>query len=274
MTFCVLAKVVRMDLNASERKRRERARRRRFIKRIVRMKRSFYPIRRRRFRRRRFRGNKYKRAVMHNWNRPVLVRFFTTREFVIDSDNYETSFKIALDMFNADQVRQQLYGYSDLFDQFKVINAHMRLHFKTSAEFTDLNTNIPEIFWAYDPDIKEKLIDIFNIQKLQNMHHKLVPPMKFLFLNLRPRWTERRLTLHIDDQEQVLDTHTSIPRVDNPWMDTEILTKVAGQAPKIAAANGWAVCIKNAKKRTLVVHTSVYTMFRGRKNNQAYKTAK
>ena len=67
-----------------------------------------------------------------------------------------------------------------------------------------------------------------------------------------------------------LDTYTFIPKVDNPWMDTNALAINSGQAPVINASNGYAVAIRNANKRTMVVYQKYYVLFRGRRNNQAY----
>ena len=69
-------------MNRSEIKRRNRARRRNFIKRVVRKRRATYPVYRRlRFRRRRGRKRtSLRRRVMRTFNRPILVRFFHSRE--------------------------------------------------------------------------------------------------------------------------------------------------------------------------------------------------
>ena len=210
---------------------------------------------------------------MVTFNRPILVRFFHSREESISSDEYYDAFTIGMSSFNNDLIRQQLYGYVELFDQFKIVEQEIVIHFKTSAEWTDLNTNIPEVYWAYDYDIKKEKIDLFNIQKLQNFHHMLMPPLRKLRLRLRPRWTDNRLIVENEQgQRAYLDTQSGLRRVDNPWLDTTILSMNSGQAPDITSMNGWAVVFKNCHKRSIVVHSSIYALFRGRKNNQSYVT--
>lgn len=144
-------------------------------RRFIRIKRVTYPYtslmfrRRRRFRTRRSYGLRLYKAVTRNWNRPVVVKFFTSREIQISGAEYFDSFNINLNSFNNDNVRQQLYGYLELFDQFKIVLVTLNMHFRTSAEY-----------------------------------------------------------------------------------------------------NGYAVAIKNANKRVLVLHSTIYVLFRGRKNNQSY----
>ena len=248
--------------------------RRRFVRRLLRRRpRRFRRIFRRRFRRRRRRpvASLYRR-VYRSFQRPVLVRFFRRYEAEIPGDQYHSHMVFNLNAFNNDAIRQQLYGYLEVFDQFKVIRMEMRFHFKTSAEFTSLNTPIPEAYWAYDSDMQSRMIDVFNIQKLPNMRTKLMPPMTFLNLRLRPRWKEQRLSTVVDGQRVNLDTHITIPRVDNPWMDTYNLTIQGGQAPSVDANNGYAVAILNGKKRTMIIYQRFYVLFRGRRNNQTYTT--
>ncbi len=218
-------------MNRSEFKRRARARRRKFIKRVVRKRRATYPLPRRfrRGRRRIFRTS-LRRRVIRTFNRPILVRFFQSREEPITADEYYDSFTIGMTSFNNDLIRQQLYGYVELFDQFKIVQQEIVIHFKTTAEWTDLNTNIPEVYWAYDYDIKREKIDLFNIQKLQNFHHMLMPPTRKLRLRLRPRWTDNRLIVENQQGQRVyLDTQSGMRRVDNPWLDTTILSMNSGQ---------------------------------------------
>ena len=217
-------------------------------------------------------GRRLGKITYHNWNKPVLVKFFNSTEFAVSGAEYYNNFHITLAAFNNDNLRQQLYGYVELFDQFKIIGMHLDMHFKTSAEFTDLNTNIPEVFWAYDVDMKGQMIDLFNICKLQNMRHKLMPPMTHLRLFIKPRWKEKRLSVALAGNNQQIDTDTGVASVDNPWIDTHCLTMKGGEAPDLKANNGYAIAIKNATKRTVVVHTSIYVVFRGRKNNQSYVT--
>ena len=249
---------------------------RRFVRDRVRRRRLHYPIRRRFGFRRRFVKRRWwslRRRVLRTYNRPILVRFFHSREEVITSDEYVDSFTIGMSSFNNDLIRQQLYGYVELFDQFKIVKQELNIHFKTTAEWTDLNTNIPEVFWAYDYDIKKNKIDLFNIQKLQNFHHMLLPPLRRLRLGLRPRWTDNRLVVvNEQGQKNYLDTQSGVRRVDNPWLDTKMLSMNGGQAPDITSMNGFGVVFKNAHKRSFVVHSSIYVMFRGRKNNQSYVT--
>ena len=56
-------------------------------------------------------------------------------------------------------------------------------------------------------------------------------------------------------------------------MDTNVLAINAGQAPDLNASNGYAVAIRNANKRTMVVYQKFYVLFRGRSNNQTYTDA-
>ena len=171
-----------------------------------------------------------------------------------------------LNLFNEDAMRQQLYGYLSVFDPFKVIRMESRFHFKTSADLTSLNTAIPEAYWAYDCDMQSRMIDVFNLHKLPNMRMKLMPSMTFLNLKLRPRWKERRMATSLDGGQLVnLDTHTNIPRVDNPWMDTNTLTIQGGQASDMDANNGYAVAFLNAKKRTVVAYQRIYDFQRKEK---------
>ncbi len=127
--------------------------------------------------------------------------------------------------------------------------------------------------WAYDMDMQGRLIDVFNIEKMPNMKMKLLPPVTFLRMRLRPRWREQRLHATVNSQDVQLDTYTFIPKVDNPWMDTNVLAINAGQAPDLNASNGYAVSIRNANKRTMVVYQKFYVLFRGRSNNQTYTDA-
>ncbi len=252
---------------------------RRARRRNIRVKRMTYPYtsiiarRRRRFRYRRRTNIGYRlyKAVHRHWNTPVLVRFFSSREITISGAEYHNSFSFNLNAFNNDELSQQLYGYIELFDQFKVVAEVLDLHFRTSAEYTDLDTSIPHMFWVYDVDLKRQHIDLFNIMKLQNMRHKLLPPLKHLRLTLRPRWTERRLYLtRKEGPDEILDTHTGIRKFDNPWMATELMKMNGGQAPDFCSSNGYGIVVKNANKRVLVVHNEIYVVFRGRKNNQTY----
>ncbi len=254
----------------------------RFVNMRVRMRRKNYPVFRRRFVRRRRRFIKRRRfgfrrrrtpmlkTVRRLFNKPILVKFSFAAEHAIASDNYSEKFVISLADFNADQIRQQLYGYVELFDQFRMVCQHATIHFKTSAEWTDLNTNIPELYWAYDHDMNNRSIDIFNLMKMQNHRHMLMPPLKKLKLRLRPRWTDNRLVVKQDGKKVYLDTQSGISRVDNPWMDTEILSMNAGAAPIVRCVNGYCVGFKNCNKRAIVVHTDMFVQFRGRKNNQSY----
>lgn len=208
---------------------------------------------------------------MRTYNKPILVRFLHSREEAIGSDEFVDSFNVSLTSFNNDLLRQQLYGYVETFDQFKIVTQHLVLHFKTTAEWTDLNTNLPEVYWAYDYDLKKGKIDLFNIQKLQNVHHMIMPPLRKLRLRLRPRWTDNRLIVKNEDgQREYLDTQSHVRKVDNPWLDTSILSMNSGNAPNVNSVNGWAVVFKNAHKRSVVIHSSHYVLFRGRKNNQSY----
>lgn len=246
-------------------------------RRMLRVRRVTYPytslVRRRRFRRRKANvGYRLYKAVHRHWNTPILVRFFTSREVKVSGNDMANTFNINLNGFNNDSVSQQLYGYVELFDQFKIVAQVMDMHFRTSAEFTDLDTSIPHVFWVYDVDLKRQSIDLFNMMKLQNMRHKLLPPLKHLRLTLRPRWTERRLVLNRKEGDVLLDTHTGVKRMDNPWMDTDVIKMSSGQAPDFPSSNGYAIAIKNANKRVLVIHNELYVMFRGRKNNQSYVT--
>lgn len=245
----------------------------RLARRWIRARRSHYPIHRRRryYRRRRAVPRGLSRICARNYNKPILVQFFTTSELKIDTDDYNQSLYFSMISFNDQQIRQQLYGYTELFDQFKIVEQRVTMHFKTTAEWTDINTNIPEVFWVYDYDLKGRHIDIFNIQKLQNVHHKLMPPLTKLTLRLVPRWTDNRLVVKYKDAEtQYLDTQSGIRKVDNPWLDTDILKSNRGQAPDVDSINGWAMCAKNCNKRVLVLHNYIYVSFRGRKNNQDY----
>ena len=115
-------------------------------------------------------------------NKPVLVRFFTSREVKVAGNEMTSTLTINLNSFNNDSVSQQLYGYIELFDQFKILCQTMDMHFRTSAEYTDLDTSIPHVFWVYDGDLKRQTIDLFNMTKLQNMRHKLLPPLNHLRL--------------------------------------------------------------------------------------------
>ena len=242
------------------------------------MKRITYPYtrilrRRRRFRRRR-RNLAYRlyKTVHRHWNSPILVRYFTSREVKVDGNEMSNTLNINLSAFNNDSVSQQMYGYIELFDQFKIVGLGMNMHFRTSAEFTDLDTSIPHVFWVYDVDLKRQSIGLFNMMKLQNMRHKLLPPLAHLRLFLRPRWTERRLVLERKEGDVILDTHTGMRKMDNPWIDTDVIKMNGGQAPDFPSSNGYAIAIKNANKRVLVIHNELYVMFRGRKNNQSYVT--
>lgn len=76
------------------------------------------------------------------------------------------------------------------------------------------------------------------------------------------------------DGGQILDTHTGSKKMDNPWMDTDVIKIKSGLAPDLPSSNGYAIAIKNANKRVLVVHNQIYVLFRGRKNNQSYKNEK
>ncbi len=260
--------------------------RRRLVMTNVHLRRRGYPVRRRRrwvrrrprvVRRRRFGFRRRRRTPMLKvvrrlFNKPILVKFSFAAEHAIGSDNYSEKFVISLSDFNADQIRQQLYGYVELFDQFRMVCQHATIHFKTTAEWTDMNTNIPEIYWAYDHDMNNRSIDIFNLMKMQNHRHMLMPPLKKLKLRLRPRWTDNRLVVKQDGKKMYLDTQSGIGRVDNPWMDTEILSMNAGAAPIVRCVNGYCVGFKNCNKRAIVVHTDMFVQFRGRKNNQSYVT--
>ena len=83
----------------------------------------------------------------------MLVRFTDSHEIQITGDEYHNNMCFSFDWFNNDTPRQMLYGYLEVFDQFKVILMETLIHFKTSAEFTHLNTDIPTIYHAYDPDM-------------------------------------------------------------------------------------------------------------------------
>ena len=242
-------------MNRSEAKKRTRARRRRFFRRLVRKRRVTWPLHRRGGRRFwRGRGRRsLGRRVFNYFNRPILVRFFHSREVAVSGDEFNDTFTVNLKSFNNDGIRQQLYGYLELFDQFKIVEQELVIHFKTTAEWKDMNTNIPEMFWAYDYDLKRQKMDLFNIVKLQNFHHMLMPPMRKLKLRLRPRWADNRLILtDASGQSISADTQSGIRRVDNPWLDTKILSMNSGQAPDVGSMNGWAVAI-NVSKCSLYV---------------------
>ena len=115
--------------------------------------------RRRYFARQRDLGYRLTRAVHRHWNKPVLVRFFTSREVKVAGNEMTSTLTINLNSFNNDSVSQQLYGYIELFDQFKILCQTMDMHFRTSAEYTDLDTSIPHVFWVYDGDLKRQTIE-------------------------------------------------------------------------------------------------------------------
>ena len=113
--------------------------RRKATMRVVRRHRTRYPIIRRRrcFFRRRRRFN-LERRVLKTYMRPILARFFFRHEAAIPGDQYHSHMLFNLNIFNKDSIRQQLYGYMEVFDEFKVIMMESKFHFKTSAEYTDL----------------------------------------------------------------------------------------------------------------------------------------
>ncbi len=79
--------------------------------------------------------------------------------------DYTGNFILNMELFNSDEIRQQLYGYQELFDQFKILREDISLRWRDADEYTKKNTAIPEAFWACDPDMNARMIDIFNIQK-------------------------------------------------------------------------------------------------------------
>ncbi len=176
-----------------------------------------------------------------------------------------------MELFNSDEIRQQLYGYQELFDQFKILREDISLRWRDADEYTKKNTAIPEAFWAYDPDMNARMIDIFNIQKLQNFHQKMMPVMSRLKLRLRPRWKQDFMDTTLHEKDVDIYAYGTGSKMGNPWFDSTVLTMDGGQAPALKSANGWAICIKDVSDRTLIVHNYIYVLFRGRKNNQAYK---
>lgn len=238
-------------------------------------------MRRRRFRRRG--GSRYyaranlERRVFRTWNRPILTRFWARHETQIPGDQFHKHAVFNLTLFNNDNVRQQLYGYVETFDSFKVVRVDYTVHFKTSAEFTVKNAEVPEIYWAYDHDMGGRYVDIFNIMKMPNCRTRLLAPLSKLKLRLVPRWDVNRLghggTLGgagNDPEAGVVDTWSQVPRVMNPWMDIRALVHNNGQSVDVDASNGIHLAVRNAANRTLVVFESVFVLFRGRRNNQSY----
>lgn len=88
---------------------------------------------------------------------------------------------------------------------------------------------------------------MFNIQKLQKVRWKQMPPMTKMRLSLRPRFQSR----HTADN---IDTASGIPKVENSWLDVASLVMSSGQAPDVKTMNGFLLCVKDTKDRTLVVH--------------------
>ena len=87
--------------------------------------------RRRIFPRRRRRLGLFSR-VRNMWNRPVLVRFAITDERKMTGTDYTGNFILNMELFNSDEIRQQLYGYQELFDQFKIIREDISLRWRLS----------------------------------------------------------------------------------------------------------------------------------------------
>ncbi len=230
-----------------------------------------HRLRRRRvFPKRRHRVGLFTRVRMQ-WNKPVLVRLAITDERKMTGSDYTGNFILNMELFNSDEIRQQLYGYQELFDQFKIVREDISLRWRDADEYTKKNTAIPEAFWAYDPDMNARMIDIFNIQKLQNFHQKMMPVMSRLKLKLRPRWKQDFMDTTLHEKDVDIYAYGTGSKMGNPWFDSTVLTMDGGQAPALKSANGWAICIKDVADRTLIVHNYIYVLFRGRKNNQSYK---
>ena len=91
---------------------------------------------------------------------------------------------------------------------FKVIKFESLMHFKTSAEYTDMNTDIPVIYHAYDEDLNGRYIDNFNIQKLQNCRWRHMQPLAKLRLSIRPRFMSKHTSSQIDTMSNIRAVET------------------------------------------------------------------